>query len=94
MKQSYLYVLELEYGCFFIGYAIDVKSRIAKCFNGTANKVTKAYKPIRVVEICKGDQYDIIIKEKEYVEKYGRDRVLSHAYKQHSKYNFAKRKYI
>lgn len=94
MKQSYLYVLELEHGLFFIGYAVDVESRIAKCFNGTANKATRFFKPIRVVEICKGDKWDLLDKSDEYANLYGRDRILDAAYRPNATYDFRKRKYV
>ena len=72
-----VYVLELEGGCWYIGYADDLNHRLAKHWSGTGAKWTKLHKPIavhRVIYPCTYEEMEQEVTE-EYIAKYGIDKV-------------------
>ena len=56
-KRGYIYILELEDGCFYVGFSEDTQTRVASHFLGSGAKWTKLHKPTRVVEVRPGDRH-------------------------------------
>ena len=54
-KQGHVYVLELEGGCFYVGWSADIQTRIASHFLGAGAKWTQLHKPIAVNSVRPGD---------------------------------------
>lgn len=51
-KNRYLYVLELENNCFYVGQtSSSIKKRLTKHFNGKGSAWTKKNPPIRLVDL-------------------------------------------
>ena len=83
----YLYVLELEHGCYYVGIALDIKKRFEQHAAGLGAMFTQTHKPIRVAEsqCCNTDNKDAAYKmenEKtlEYAIRYGGDKVKGGKY--------------
>jgi predicted GIY-YIG superfamily endonuclease len=54
-KQGYVYILECEDACWYVGYSQDLSVRIASHFLGAGSLWTQAHKPISVYSVQKGD---------------------------------------
>jgi predicted GIY-YIG superfamily endonuclease len=54
-KQGYVYILECEHSCWYVGYSQDISVRIASHFLGAGSLWTQAHKPISVFSVQKGD---------------------------------------
>ncbi len=54
-KTGYVYILECEGGCFYVGYSQDLQVRIASHFIGCGARWTQLHKPIAVHSIRQGD---------------------------------------
>ena len=52
---GHVYVLELEGGCFYVGWSADIQTRIASHFLGAGAKWTQLHKPIAVHSVRPGD---------------------------------------
>lgn len=79
----WLYVLELEDGCWYVGITKDLKKRYGQHKSGKGAYWTKIHKPIRVVRKEETDytiESDAIMVESavtiEYVKKYGAEFVI------------------
>lgn len=49
-KQYFVYVLECENDCFYIGITLDINKRFKKHIGGYAAEFTKDNKPIKIIE--------------------------------------------
>ena len=72
----YIYVLELEYGNYYVGRTSDIQGRVKSHFDGTGSSWTQKYKPVRLVEtIENADAYDEDKVTLKYMEVHGIERV-------------------
>jgi predicted GIY-YIG superfamily endonuclease len=81
MSKTNIYVLKLEGGKYYIGKSNNVMNRFQQHLNGTASAWTKKYKPISVektIENVSTFEEDKVTKE--YMSKYGIDRVRGGSY--------------
>jgi len=78
-----LYVLKLEGDRYYVGKTTDVKKRVTEHATGNGARYTKLYKPSRVVEVrtLKSSQDENNL-TREYMEKYGVDKVRGGSYSQ------------
>ena len=56
-KQGHVYVLELEGGCFYVGWSADIQTRIASHFLGSGARWTQLHKPVAVHSARPGDKH-------------------------------------
>ena len=54
-KQGFVYVLQLEGGCWYVGHSNDIQTRIASHFLGGGSKWSILHKPIAVHSVTPGD---------------------------------------
>ena len=77
----YIYILELEDDCYYIGRTNDVNKRYEYHKLGYGSTWTKLHKPIRILEIVEdASPYDEDRYVKEYMAKYGIDKVRGGTY--------------
>ena len=81
LTKSYIYVLELIENRYYIGRTANILRRIEEHFTNNGSIYTKAFKPIKIIEICE----EITIqdeKEKtlEYMSKYGWEKVRGYSW--------------
>ena len=77
----YIYILELEDNCYYIGRTTNVKQRYKYHKSGNGSAWTKLHKPIRIKEIIENvSPYDEDRYVKEYMALYGIDNVRGGAY--------------
>ena len=84
----YLYVLELENGCYYVGITLYIERRINEHFSGEGGaNFTRINKPIKLIESYSCQTYDREIAYKmenektiEYAIKYGGDKVKGGRY--------------
>lgn len=71
-----VYVLELEGGCFYVGFTRNINYRMTSHFTNNGALWTKKHKPISILELHENRtlEYENILTEK-YIEKYGYDKV-------------------
>lgn len=78
-----IYILQLEHGCFYIGKSDNVSKRYQEHVNGKGSAWTRLHKPIsleRTVNHASAFDEDKITKE--YMAKYGIDKVRGGSYVQ------------
>jgi predicted GIY-YIG superfamily endonuclease len=76
-----IYVLRLEGGRYYVGKTDNFERRKQEHLNGTASAWTKKYKPVAVEEIIRNTSpFDEDRYTKEYMSKYGMDRVSGGSY--------------
>jgi predicted GIY-YIG superfamily endonuclease len=78
-----VYVLQLEGGRYYIGKTTDVEKRVKEHKSGNGAGYTSLYKPKKIVEVrpMKSDQDENNL-TREYMAKYGVDKVRGGAYAQ------------
>ena len=73
---TYIYVLKLEKGKYYIGKTSNPKFRLQNHFNSNGSKWTKIYKPLKVLELKSNcDDYDEDKITLQYMNKYGINNV-------------------
>jgi hypothetical protein len=78
----YIYILECLKYKYYVGKTNNPKFRLNDHFTGFGCVWTTKYKPIKLLEIFKGDQYDEDKYTLMYMEKYGIDNVRGGSYTQ------------
>jgi len=76
----YIYVLKLQYDKYYIGKTTNPYFRIESHFNYEGSEWTKINKPVKLLELIKGDDYDEDKYTKIYMDKYGIDNVRGGSY--------------
>jgi hypothetical protein len=76
----YIYALKLKCGKYYIGKTSNPNFRIESHFNSKGSEWTKIYKPEKILELVKGDDYDEDKYTKIYMDKYGIDNVRGGSY--------------
>jgi len=80
-----IYILRLEGGRYYIGKTDNLERRKQQHINGTASAWTKKYKPVAVEKIIPNvSSFDEDKYTKEYMSKYGIDKVRGGSYSQMS----------
>ena len=59
LVHSCVYVLECHGGRFYIGVSQNLSHRFAQHFNRRGSQMTRTYRPLRVVEVIFGGDYEI-----------------------------------
>lgn len=67
----YIYVLRLENNKYYVGKTTKQEFRVDQHFNGDGSTWTKKYKPIKIIEMTEGDEWDEDKYVKIYMKKYG-----------------------
>jgi predicted GIY-YIG superfamily endonuclease len=76
-----IYILKLQGGNYYVGKSADVDRRIADHFNGGGSAWTQKHAPVKVVKIIRGaSAFDEDRYVKEYMSKYGIDKVRGGTY--------------
>jgi predicted GIY-YIG superfamily endonuclease len=70
-NKEIIYVLRLEYGCWYIGYTRNFYQRMGQHFNGHGSLWTKQYKPLSIHHIEEGNTDNEDILTLKFMEKYG-----------------------
>ncbi len=81
-EQTYVYVLLLEEGRYYVGLSKIPADRIASHLQSNGSTWTKKYAPIRVIETQEGDAFDEDKLTKQYMLNYGIDNVRGASYSQ------------
>jgi len=76
----YIYALKLQNGKYYVGKTSNPYFRIESHFNAEGSEWTKLHKPIKLLELIKGDDYDEDKYTKIYMDKYGIDNVRGGSY--------------
>jgi hypothetical protein len=76
----YIYTLQLNQGKYYVGKTSNPNFRIKSHFNSEGSEWTKIYKPEKLLELIKGDDYDEDKYTKIYMDKYGIDNVRGGSY--------------
>src|SRR6187431_2998919 len=80
MSKLFIYVLSLQQGKYYVGKTRNPTFRLQDHFNNEGSAWTKKYKPIKVLELIPGDDYDEDKYTKIYMDKYGIDNVRGGSY--------------
>ena len=81
MSNTNIYVLRLEGGRYYIGKSDNVMNRCQQHLDGTGSAWTKKYKPVSVVKIIENvSSFEEDKTTKEYMSKYGIDKVRGGSY--------------
>lgn len=81
MSTTNIYILKLEGGRYYIGKTNNIEQRKKQHINGTASAWTKKYKPVSVEKIIpNASHFDEDKYTKEYMSKYGIDKVRGGSY--------------
>ena len=81
MSKTNVYVLKLESGRYYVGKTDDVKKRFEEHQNGRGSAWTNRYAPLSLVETRKNvSSFEEDKVTKEYMAKYGIDKVRGGAY--------------
>jgi predicted GIY-YIG superfamily endonuclease len=81
MSNTNIYVLRLEGGRYYVGKTNNLEKRKQQHLNGTASAWTRKYKPISVEKIIpNASHFDEDKYTKEYMSKYGIDKVRGGSY--------------
>ncbi len=54
----YIYTLKLNRGKYYVGKTSNPHFRIESHFNSDGSRWTKIYKPLKLLELIQGDDYD------------------------------------
>jgi hypothetical protein len=76
----YIYTLKLNRGKYYVGKTSNPHFRIESHFNSDGSRWTKIYKPLKLLELIQGDDYDEDKYTKMYMDKYGIDNVRGGSY--------------
>jgi predicted GIY-YIG superfamily endonuclease len=80
---TYVYVLELEGGHYYVGKTMDLKSRLAQHMNGIGSAWTTLHRPVGTTFLetrPMTSDFDEDIVTKEYMRRYGIDKVRGAGY--------------
>lgn len=81
MGQSYVYLLELADGCYYIGWTEDLYKRIGQHFLGLGSQWTQTHKPVSVCFVWEGANKTAETRiTKMIMKKYGIDKVRGSAW--------------
>jgi predicted GIY-YIG superfamily endonuclease/ribosomal protein S14 len=81
MSTTTIYIIRLEGGRYYIGKTVNLEKRKQQHLNGTASAWTKKYKPVSVEQIIpNASHFDEDKYTKEYMSKYGIDKVRGGSY--------------
>jgi len=72
---QYVYVWELEEGKFYIGWSENLSNRLSSHISNEGAVWTKKYRPISIIEICRGDKTIEKQKTLEYMKLKGWENV-------------------
>ena len=76
----YIYILKLQHNKYYIGKTSNPYFRIESHFNSHGSEWTKINKPIKLLKLIKGDDYDEDKYTKMYMDKYGIENVRGGSY--------------
>lgn len=76
----YIYILKLQHNKYYIGKTSNPYFRIESHFNSQGSEWTKINKPIKLLKLIKGDDYDEDKYTKMYMDKYGIENVRGGSY--------------
>ncbi len=76
----YIYVLKLQNGKYYVGKASNPYFRIESHFNSEGSEWTKIHKPVKLLQLIEGDDYDEDKYTKIYMDKFGIDNVRGGSY--------------
>ena len=76
----FIYALLLQSKKYYIGKTNNPNFRLEQHFNGEGSYWTKKYKPIKVIELIEGDDYDENKYTLKYMNNYGIDNVRGGSY--------------
>jgi hypothetical protein len=76
----YIYVLKLQNNKYYIGKTLNPYFRIESHFNSEGSEWTKINKPVKILKLIKGDDYDEDKYTKMYMDKYEIDNVRGGSY--------------
>ncbi len=76
----YIYVLKLQHSKYYVGKTSNPYFRIENHFNSEGSVWTKIHKPVKLLEIIEGDDYDEDKYTKIYMDKYGINNVRGGSY--------------
>ena len=76
----YIYTLQLQHNKYYVGKTSNPYFRIENHFNSNGSEWTKIYKPVKLLELINGDDYDEDKYTKIYMDKYGIDNVRGGSY--------------
>jgi len=76
----YIYVLKLQHDKYYVGKTSNPYFRIESHFNSQGSEWTKIHKPVKLLELIKGDDYDEDKYTKIYMDTYGIDNVRGGSY--------------
>lgn len=77
---SLVYTLELEDGCFYVGYSENLNRRIFQHFNGEGSKWCKIHKPVKLVGVMVGGKKEETEEALRLMKIHGKDKVKGGAY--------------
>ena len=81
MSKTNIYVLRCQGGRFYVGKSSNVAKRYEQHMNGTGSAWTKKYKPVSIENIIENvSPFEEDKKTKEYMAKYGIDKVRGGSY--------------
>ena len=79
--KMFVYVLQLEYGKYYVGISKSPYKRIIEHFNNNGSYWTKKYKPCEIIEVIPDcDFYDEDKYTRKYMDKFGVDNVRGGSY--------------
>ena len=76
----YIYVLKLQNSKYYVGKTSNPYFRIESQFKSEGSEWTKIHKPVKLLKIIEGDDYDEDKYTKIYMDKYGIDNVRGGSY--------------
>jgi len=76
----YIYILKLNNGKYYVGKTSNPYFRIESHFHSEGSEWTKIHKPVKLLELIEGDDYDEDKYTKIYMDKYGIDNVRGGSY--------------
>ena len=80
-----VYVLKLEDGCYYVGVSTNLNVRLAQHLDGTGAKWTRLHNVIGIEEVRFGNRTTEDLVTKEYINKYGSDKVKGGSYTRNTK---------
>lgn len=78
----FIYILELENNKYYIGKTTNPEFRIESHFNSSGSVWTRLYKPIKLLDLIRGDDYDEDKYTRIYMDRYGINNVRGGSYVQ------------
>lgn len=78
----YIYILKLKHHKYYVGKTDYPEFRLKDHFNHHGSEWTRKYKPLEVVEIIEGDEYDEDKYVIMYMQRYGIDNVRGGSFSQ------------